>query len=205
MNRVPLRHLDSGNDERENLSDPRRTLFAMRPARPLIGLFLVAALSASLVACSHTTGPRTWAASVCTALAPWRAEISTLTDRTQEQMTAETSPAQAKENLVRLFGGAETASEQARAGVERAGVPDVDSGAEVARSFTGALSGMRDAYGRARSGIESLATTPQKAFYERVSTVVEKLNSEYEQSALDTGKLSSVELKQAFDEVPECR
>jgi hypothetical protein len=202
---VPLRHLDSRNDERENLSDPRRTLFAMRPARPLIVLLLVAVLSASLAACVHTTGPRTWAASVCTALAPWRAEISTLTDRTQEQMTAETPAAQAKENLVRLFGGAETASEQARAGVERAGVPDVDSGEEVARSFTAALSGMRDAYGRARAGIEALNTAPQKAFYEQVGAVVQKLNAEYEQSALDTGKLSSVELKQAFDEVPECR
>jgi hypothetical protein len=173
----------------------------MRAARPLIVL-LLAALCAS---CAGTTAPRTWAASVCTALAPWRAEISTLTDRAQEQMTAETSPAQAKENLVRLFRGAETASEQARAGVERAGVPDVDQGEQVAQSFTAALSGMRDAYGRARTGIESLATSPQKAFYEKVGGVVEKLNAEYERSSLDTGKLSSAELKQAFDEVPECR
>ncbi|MEV6493520.1 hypothetical protein AB0M20_33620 [Actinoplanes sp. NPDC051633] len=172
----------------------------MRAARPLIVLLILA-----LSACSHTTGPRTWAASVCTALAPWRAEISTLTDRAQEQMTAKTTPSQAKENLMRLFGGAETASEQARAGVERAGVPDVDEGEQVAQSFTAALSGMRDAYGRARTGIEGLSTSPQKAFYEKVGGVVEKLNAEYEQSSLDTGKLSSVELKQAFDEVPECR
>lgn len=172
----------------------------MRAARPLV-VVLIFALSA----CGSATGPRTWASAVCTALAPWRAEIGTLTDRAQEQMTAKTSPAQAKENLVRLFGGAETASEQARAGVERAGVPDVDQGEEVAHGFTAALSGMRDAYGRARTGIQSLATSPQKAFYEHVGGVVEKLNAEYEQSSLDTGKLSSVELKQAFDEVPECR
>ena len=178
----------------------------MRPARPL--LVLTSLLCAALVAlagCAASTAPRTWAAAVCTALAPWRAEISTLTDRTQEQMTAETSPAQAKENLVRLFNGAETASERARAGVERAGVPDVDQGEQVAESFTSSLSGMRDAYGRARSGIEALAISPQKAFYEQVGSVVQKLTEEYGQSELDTGKLSSVELKQAFDDVPECR
>ena len=176
----------------------------MRPARPLI-LFVVAALCASLAACSQGSGPRVWAASVCAALAPWRTEIGTLTTRTQEQMTAATTPAQAKENLMRLFGGAETASERARAGVEKAGVPDVDRGEQVARSFVASLTAMRDAYGRARSGIEALGTSPQKAFYEQVASVVDKLNKEYEQSSLDTSRLDSPELKQAFDDVPECR
>ncbi|MEV6631390.1 hypothetical protein AB0M54_11630 [Actinoplanes sp. NPDC051470] len=176
----------------------------MRPARPLL-IVVSLLVGVSLAACSHTTGPRNWAAAVCNALAPWRAEIGTLTDRTQEQMTAETTPAQAKENLVRLFGGAETASERARAGVERAGVPDVDNGEQVAESFTASLSGMRDAYARARGGVAGLATSPQKAFYEQVTVVVDKLKQEYEQSELDTGNLSSVELKQAFDEAPECR
>lgn len=176
----------------------------MRPARPLILLTLVV-LCASLVACSNGSRPRVWAAAVCNALAPWRTEIGTLTTRTQQQMTAETTPAQAKENLVRLFGGAESASERARAGVEKAGVPDVDRGEQVAQSFLASLSGMRDAYARARSGIEALPTTGQKAFYEQVSVVVNTLNAEYEQSSLDTSRLNSRELKQAFDEVPECR
>ncbi len=176
----------------------------MRPARPLI-VALIAVLCAALPGCSTGAGPRVWAAAVCAALDPWRAEIGTLTTRTQQQMTAATSPAQAKENLVRLFGGAESASEQARAGVERAGVPDVAQGEQVAAGFTAALSGMRDAYGRARAGIEALATTPHKAFYDQVGAVVEKLNQEYEKSSLDTSKLNSPELQQAFDEVPECR
>jgi hypothetical protein len=189
---------------RENLSDPTRTLPVMRPARPsLLCLFFV--LCASLVACSSASGPRVWAASVCSALAPWRAEIGTLTSRTQQQMTAETTPAQAKENLTRLFGGAEAASERARAGVEKAGVPDVDGGDRVAESFQSSLGAMRDAYGRARAGIQALATSPSKSFYAQVGAVVAKLNTEYQQSSLDTSKLDSKELKQAFDEVPECR
>jgi len=162
-------------------------------------------LCASLPACSSGSGPRVWAASVCQALAPWRTEIGTLTSRTQQQMTAATTPAQAKENLMRLFGGAESASEAARVGVEKAGIPDVDRGEQVAESFMTSLSAMRDAYGRARAGIQALATSPQSAFYAQVAAVVNKLNREYEQSSLDTSRLESRELKRAFDEVPECR
>ncbi|MFI7602773.1 hypothetical protein [Actinoplanes sp. NPDC049681] len=176
----------------------------MRTART-IPLLIVCSLVVTLGACSSGPAPRAWAASVCKALAPWRTEIGMLTTRTQQQMTAATTPAQAKENLMRLFGGAESASEKARAGVQHAGVPDVDQGKKVAESFTASLSAMRDAYGRARSGIEALATSPSKDFYAKVGTVVQTLNVEYEASELDTSNLASVELKQAFDEVPECR
>lgn len=176
----------------------------MRPARPTF-LLAVLVLCASLAGCSGGAGPRAWAAAVCTALEPWRAEIGTLTSRTQQQMTAATTPAQAKENLTRLFGGAESASERARAGVAKAGVPDVDDGERVAESFVASLGAVRDAYGRARAGIEGLATSPSTEFYTKVSAVVDQLNDEYQQSSLDTSRLDSEELKQAFDEVPECR
>lgn len=168
-------------------------------------LLALVVVCASLVACSDTSGSRVWASAVCDALAPWRTEIGTLTSRTQEQMTAQTTPAQAKENLVRLFGGAETASENAREGVAKAGVPDVAQGEQVARSFTASLSAMRDAYGRARAGIEALDTSPQKTFYTRVAAVVDTLNKEYAASELDTSRLNSPELQRAFDEVPQCR
>jgi hypothetical protein len=176
----------------------------MRPARPTV-LLTIFVLCASLVGCSSGAGPRAWAASVCAALAPWRAEIGTLTNRTQQQMTAATTPAQAKENLTRLFGGAEAASERARAGVQEAGVPDVEDGTRVAEGFVASLGAMRDAYGRARTGIEQLATSPSKEFYTKVAAVVDRLNAEYQQSSLDTSRLDSAELKRAFDELPECR
>jgi hypothetical protein len=141
---------------------------------------------------------------VCEALSPWRATIGDLTVRTQQQMTAETTPGQAKENLVRLFGGAELASEKARAQVERAGVPDVDDGAAVVERFTASLAAARDAYGRARDAIAQLDTGRATDFYDQVARVVEVLNKEYARSALDTTDLESRELKRAFDEVPEC-
>ena len=185
-----------------NLSYLGRTLLAMRSARPLL---IFATLAVMLAACSGSPGPRAWAASVCTTLSPWRTEIGTLTTRTQQQMTAETTPSQAKENLMRLFGGAQEASEKARAGVEKAGVPDVKGGQQIAAGFESSLSAMRDAYGRARTGIEALATSPAKTFYTQVATVVDTLGKEYAKSDLDTSKINSKELSQAFEEVPECR
>jgi hypothetical protein len=142
---------------------------------------------------------------VCTALAPWRTEISTLATRTQQQMTAETTPAQAKENLTRLFGGAQEASEKAREGVQKAGVPDVDHGKQIASSFMASLGATRDAYGRAKSGIQALPTAPSATFYTKVAEVVDTLSADYQKSELDTSRLDSKELKDAFDEVPECR
>ncbi|MFD6754709.1 hypothetical protein [Micromonospora gifhornensis] len=168
-------------------------------------LTVVLAMSVLLAGCgSSGPSPRAWAASVCSALTPWRAEISKLTSSTDQQMTAQTTPAQAKENLVRLFGGAEQASEDARRKVEQAGVPTVENGAEISEGFRASLASMRDAYGRARATIDGLSTGEPKVFYDGVQTAVETLQQDYDASALDTSRLNSEELKRAFDEVPEC-
>ena len=176
----------------------------MRPARPL-ALLLLLVLGSSLTACSGAHGARAWAASVCTSLEPWRTEISSLTARTQEQMDTATTPGQAKENLMRLFAGAEDASERARAGVVKAGVPDVDNGQQIADGFTGSLAAVRDAYARAKSSIGALRTAPAESFYQQVTKVVEQLQSDYQASSLDTSKLNSQELEAAFEDLPECR
>ncbi|MFY1618914.1 hypothetical protein [Micromonospora sp. WMMD736] len=165
---------------------------------------VLATLVVVLTGCGGPS-PRAWAASVCGALTPWRSEISKLTSSTDQQMTAQTTPAQAKENLVRLFGGAEQASETARRKVEQAGVPETDNGEAISAGFRGSLEKMRDAYGRARDTIEGLGTGEPAAFYDGVRAAVDTLNKEYDASALDTSKLNSEELKRAFDEVPECR
>ncbi|MEU8821427.1 hypothetical protein [Actinoplanes sp. NPDC048796] len=177
----------------------------MRSARPLVLLALLALVTPSLVACSGAHSARAWATSVCTTLEPWRSEIGSLATRTQQQMETATTPNQAKENLSRLFAGAEDASERARAGVQKAGVPDVDDGQKIADGFLGSLSAMRDAYAKAKGGIQGLPTAPAETFYQQVTQVVSQLQSDYQASGLDTSKLNSQELQAAFDEVPECR
>lgn len=157
-----------------------------------------------LAGCSGQPNARAWAASVCAALNPWQAEISKLASITEQQMTVQTTPAQAKENLVRLLGGAEEATEQARRKVAAAGVPDVEQGETVAQRFLASLAALRDAYGKAKRTIESLATGVAASFYDGVEAAIASLNEEYQASALDTTALNSEELQRAFDEVPEC-
>lgn len=181
----------------------------MRKPRAAAASRVVAVACTLVVLCGACGGdgpaPRVWAASVCNALAPWRAEINDLTRSTQQQMTAQTTPAQAKENLVRMLGGAEQASETARRAVADAGVPDVERGDVISNEFVTSLAAVRDAYGRARTAIERLSTAQPDAFYDGVKAAVDTLNQEYGASAPDTSKLDSPELKEAFDEVPECR
>jgi hypothetical protein len=176
-----------------------RTPIAGRTAALLATVLLV------LGACASGPTAQAWAATVCRALGPWRADINSLTSGTQQQMTAQTTPAQAKENLVRLLGGAEQATEAARGKIEAAGVPDVERGEAVAAGFLRSLTSVRDAYGRARTSIAALPTGQPTVFYDRVKATMDTLNAEYAASALDTSGLDSRELQRAFDEVPECR
>ncbi|HYN92587.1 MAG TPA: hypothetical protein VES42_01900 [Pilimelia sp.] len=175
-----------------------------RAAGKLTRMLTVAVLMA-VAGCAGGPSPAAWAASVCQALAPWRLQIGDLTAHTNQQMTAATTPAQAKENLVRLFGGAREASETARRHVERAGVPDVDGGAEVVRRFLASLAAARDAYGRASDAIAALDTGRATSFYDGVEAAVAVLKQDYGRSALDTTNLDSPKLRRAFDEAPECR
>jgi hypothetical protein len=168
-------------------------------------MLMLLAVTVALGACADSHDASAWAAQVCRTLSPWRSEIGSLTTRTQQQMTTRTTPGQAKENLMTLFGGARDASEKARAGVAEAGVPDVADGKQIADGFVTALAGMRDAYGRAETGIGALATTSAESFYDQVTKVVARLNQDYQASSLDTGNLKSAALQEAFDEVPECR
>ncbi|GGK20661.1 hypothetical protein GCM10010124_11520 [Pilimelia terevasa] len=173
------------------------------------GRWLVAAVvagwCAALSGCAGDPSATAWAASVCQALAPWRTEIGALTQRAQEQMKAATTPAQAKENLVRMFSEASAASERARAAVTRAGVPDVDQGQAVALRFDRTLLRMRDAYDAARREIDGLNTAAADPFYDGVAVAVSTLRREYDAGAMLTARVESPELKEAFDTAPQCR
>jgi hypothetical protein len=168
-------------------------------------LAVLATLAAVLLGgCAGGPPPRVWAASVCSALSPWRAQLDSLTTKAQEQANAAPNSAQAKENLVRLFDGAEKSTEAAREKVEAAGVPDVDNGSKIARSFVATLAAVRDAYAHAKDGVTGLGVDDPKTFSDGVAAVLTTLNTEYAKSAADLTNLDSVELKKAFDEVPEC-
>jgi hypothetical protein len=112
---------------------------------------------------------------------------------------------QAKTGLLELLGGAEAASEQARAKIAAAGLPDATNGKQAAAEFTDSLRRTRDAYGRAKQTVDSLPTADQKAFYDAVSAAFGQLRKDYTEGSLDLDKVTSPELQKAFAEVPACR
>lgn len=170
-----------------------------------LAVLAVALLAGACTAAPKTVDPTVWAGRVCRALGPWRTDIGQLTRDAQREMSAARTPQQTRTNLVRLLGGAERASERARSGIVAAGVPDVPDGARIRDRFAGSLRSVRDAYGNARRTIEGLDTSDAKAFYDRVVAAWGRLTDEYAHTGLDTGTVSSAELKRAFDEVPDCR
>jgi hypothetical protein len=149
--------------------------------------------------------PAAWAKAVCTALTPWRTRLADLTSQTQRAITRTTTPPLAKRNLVGLLDGAATASETARRQVAGAGTPDVDDGDRIAAGFVRSLAATRDAYAHAKVTVAALDASDGDAFYARVGGAFDTLQKEYAASALDTAHISSAPLRQAFNEVPECR
>ena len=183
-----------------------RSFPASGRGRSRVAAVLVVVVALLLTGCSDGgVPPREWAGQVCQALGPWTEEIGDLTQDTRTQMSQAQSPKQAKEAIVGLLRGAEEASEEARKGIEIAGVPDVENGEKIAKQFRDALTGARDAYRKARRAVEKLSTKDTDDFYDGVVTVMDKLNTDYNQTGVDTDKLASDELQEAFDEAPDCQ
>lgn len=175
--------------------------------RSLRGAVALLAVVAALVSgCGYDgVAPEEWASRVCQALTPWGEEIAALTRDTQKQLSTATSPKQAKRNIVGLLKGAEQASEDAREGVEVAGVPAVENGEQIAKEFRDALTAARDAYATAHTSVAKLSTEDADTFYDGVVDAMDQLSKDYSTSELDTDKVASEELQKAFDEAPECQ
>ncbi|WP_203916099.1 hypothetical protein [Rugosimonospora africana] len=160
---------------------------------------------ATVAACgSDATPAKTWATEVCRALSPWRASISQLNSQAAAQMKDAKTPVQTRDNMIRLFDGARDSTESARVKVAAAGVPDVDGGKVIANRFVSALAHVRDAYDKAHHTVAALPTSQPKPFYDGVAAAVGTLDKEYSQAGLNTGALTSTELREEFEAVPEC-
>lgn len=156
-----------------------------------------------LIGCG-TTDPdaKTWATKVCTALEPWKTEIDELTDEANTALNPDSTPSQAKKDLLTLLSGAAEATETARAAIAEAGVPDVDDGRRLAKRFTDSLSATRDAYRTAHDGIAELDAADD-GFYDSVAKVMQRLSKDYD-AVPQVAKLDSDELRDAFASVKQC-
>ncbi len=161
------------------------------------------ALGAS--ACSSAIAPATWATSVCQALTPWRAQITTLNQNAQAEMATTRTPADTRTHILALLDGAAQATEKARSAVAAAGVPDVDGGAVISQRFTAALAAVRDAYLAAETTVKALPIADADAFYTGVGDAMTKLNADYANSGVNTNQLASQELQNDFGRVAACQ
>src|SRR5262245_48497083 len=149
--------------------------------------------------------PAQWASKVCATVGPWRAQIESLNTQAQQHVSGASSPDQVRTSLLALLTGAAVASDNARQAVVAAGVPDVDGGDTVAARFADSLTRAREAYRHAGSDLASLPTGDASSFYDGVVAVMNRLQTEYAASALDTSNLDSPALRDAFDGVDQCR
>jgi hypothetical protein len=146
-----------------------------------------------------------WVASVCGALAPWRAAITDLNQRAGIQIAQTSTVEQTRSDLMALVTDSRNATEAARIAVEEAGVPDVPGGEEVAGHFEQALARTRDAYAAAEAELMALAASDETAFYDGVVAIMARLSDAYERAGAELVELDSPQLRAAFDRAPECR
>ncbi|GIG58801.1 hypothetical protein Lfu02_31730 [Longispora fulva] len=142
---------------------------------------------------------------MCVSVRTWQVKVGQLTKNAQDSMATAKNPHEAQQSLLGLLGGAETASETARATVVGAGVPDVDRGSQFADQLAKAIAAARDAYGKARRSIAGLPTTEDKPFYDGVTSAMETLKQEYQPESANPAKLDSPELKKAFTTAQSCQ
>lgn len=143
-----------------------------------------------------------WANSVCEALLPWMDEIDTLTGAASVAMTPDSSPGEAKNELLELLSGAADASREARDAVIAAGVPDVDNGQAIATRFADSLAGTRDAYQSAHDDLAAL-NAEEDGFYDEVALVMAELVDAYA-AVPQVAALDSDELREGFETAPAC-
>lgn len=169
---------------------------------------LVAGLVLGLVAAcggDDAVPPKEWARSVCTAVKPWSEEIARLQAETRKKITAKSDIGQTKTELITLFGGMAQATDTALRKVREAGEPDVDDGEKIAEQFVSALAAARDSFTKGKNAVAALPTDDQKVFYDGVLAAGDAMSQENAKASQAFSDISSPELDEAFDEVPECR
>ncbi len=179
----------------------------MRASRSVRILLAVGMAGGLAVGCGgpETVAPEAWAKSVCQAIKPWGAEIAELQKSAQTKITAQSDATQTKTELIRLFGGMAQSTEVALGKVREAGVPDVETGDEVAKQFVAALTAAKKSFATGKDAVAALPTDDTKAFYDGVVRAGAAMSRENADAGRAFTDISAPELDKAFDEVPECR
>ena len=179
----------------------------------LAGLLATAALVAA--GCGGGDGgagggadPEQYASDVCGAIASWQKELQTSVTTMSSKLTATSTPADVKTQLVAFMEEATKSTDTMLAKVKEAGPPDVENGEALQRDLEKGLTDAQTAFAQARDDAKELPTGDRAAFQREAQALSTTLN---EQGAaigqtfngLST-KYDSNELNEAFDKEPTC-
>jgi len=180
-----------------------------------IGAALAIVLVALLSACgqddsggSATKPPvsaSVWTKDVCMTVRPWAGKIRTAVTNTETTLGKSSEPKVVKPQLTQLFAGAVKSTDKAIADVDKAGVPDVDNGEQIAKNFRAALVSARNAFAAAQKSVQGLDTSDKKKFDAAVSQVGTKLKQDYAKAGKTIETATSAELTKAFEKEPACQ
>jgi len=169
------------------------------------GALLAAALIVFSAACgADTVKAQAWAKGVCGAVRPWAQQIQSSVANAQAAVGTSKDPAVVKPQLSKLFGNAVRATDTAIKGVERAGVPDVKDGKQIAKDFRNALLSARNAFATAQKSVQALPTGDKTKFSAAVVRIGAALSKDYGAAGKRIDQNRSAELKAAFEKEPAC-
>jgi hypothetical protein len=182
------------------------------PLAGLVALFAVAALAAS--GCGGGDGaagadPDQYAAAVCGAISSWQNELQSNVSTMTSKLSATSTPAEVKTQLVAFMESATESTDEMLAKVKEAGPPAVEDGEALQRDLESGLSKAQTAFSQARDRAKSLPTDDRATFQREAQALGTTLNEQGTAigqtfTSLST-KYDSNELNAAFDKDPACR
>lgn len=153
--------------------------------------------------------PDQFAADVCGAISSWQNEIQAEVSAMSAELSATSTPAEIKEQLVDFMESATKATDQMLAKVKEAGPPAVEDGEALQRDLEAGLERAQTAFSQARDRAKSLPTGDRAAFQREASALGTTLNEQGTAIGQTFNGLSdkydSNELNTAFDNDPACR
>jgi hypothetical protein len=153
--------------------------------------------------------PEQFAADVCGAISDWQQELQTSASTMQSKLSAESTPADVKTQLVAFMEGATKSTDAMLAKVKEAGPPAVEDGEALQRDLEQGLSNAQRAFAQARDRVKTLPTGDRAAFQRGASALGATLNEEGRKIGQTFNGLSekydSEELNRAFENEPSCR
>ena len=152
--------------------------------------------------------PDEYAADVCGAIASWQKELQSSATTMSSKLSASSTPADVKTELVSFMEDATKSTDAMLAKVKDAGPPAVEDGEALQRDLESGLTDAQTAFAQARDKAKDLPTGDRAAFQREASALGTTLNEQGTAigetfNGLST-KYDSKELNEAFDKEPAC-